>query len=480
MFLRFKNKWLIVLSLTAVACLVVIYSKENCFKSHTLSPHWPIEHYETVISYKFNEQEYTKRQGNLFRLLNHVDKSCNENIVVLLGKTVTKRSFDINYEFFQDTDILYLTGQKAPNEVYILEYLNTTNHVLVFTNQSSEMIPQAINSHTHIYQFNEIKHILRNRYSQNNTMCIWHKSYGDNNDQKIKEIVDNILFAHDSTQRKVIELGYLIEMLRLFKTDSEIRLIRKASEMIGQIFKEIMKWNIDPGNRISASFLSSYIEFRCKVMGFEAMAFSPVINHGRQSVMNNAPHSSMGKSESFESTDWIMLDAGCHFAGYATDITRTWPLTSLGEQRKPYVEIYNIVLSAHADCLTKLSKPAPVTLQTLNDVMLTSLSNGLQKLGIINSSLSANKKLELVRKFCPHFVGHYIGLDVHDSPSVHTGLAIQPGMVFTLEPGLYVPLGIKYAPLRYHGINVRIENMILMTKTGTEVLTSAASTFKPS
>ena len=433
---------------------------------------------------KFDEREYLSRQNKLFRLLRRIQKSCDDNLVILLGNRNIKRSRDINYNFFQDTDVLYLTGQNVPNEIYVLENINNnkSDSVLIFTNGSSEVTHQRP-SNSRTFTMDQIETVLREKYNRNQNICLWYKTYdADDIATAGKQDLTNQLITftmagetrHGAKEKRVMHLGYLTEMLRLIKTRNEIQFIRQISKAVSEIFKEIMTWRVK--DQIQVGFISSYFEFQCKRIGSATMAFRPVINNGHG--VKNRPHTSMKHMSSLESTDWIMFDAGCHINGYATDVTRTWPLSGKVKLNINYMNLYKIVLSAHESCLKECRREGG-SLETLNDVMLNSLSKGLQKLYIIPENLSPNKTREIVQEFCPHYVGHFIGLDVHDAPSLHTGITFQPGMVFTLEPGIYIPLGADFAPKSYHGLSVRIENMILITETGAEVLTSTAPIFQP-
>ena len=430
----------------------------------------------------FHKKEYNQRQNNLFRLLRQVQPSCDLNFVILLGKRNIKRSRDI--EFNKDTDVRYFIGRNIPKEIYILENRNdTSSEVLIFTNQSSEMIQKSI---FYTFAIEQIETVLRQRYDNINQsmVCLWQKTI-DNNDDKaddifVKEQPDH-LFAFISSsfgvgEKRVMQLGYLTEMLRLIKSENEIRLLRQITKAVGEIFNEIMSWRITD-RRIHVNQIAMFFEFKCKQLGGSgSIAFRPVINNGNS--IKNRPHTSIDQMSTLKSTDWIMLDAGCLVNGYATDITRTWPLSGIAKLRNNYLDIYKTVLAAYNDCLSACHKGT--SFETLDSLMLRSLSKGLKKLQIISDeNLSYNETRELVRKFCPHYVGHHIGMNVHDSPSLHSGITFEPGMVITLEPGIYVPLGANFAPVSYHGISVRIENMILITKNGAEVLTSAAPIFKP-
>ncbi|XP_066926558.1 xaa-Pro aminopeptidase 3-like [Clytia hemisphaerica] len=445
--------------------IFITRSFRRCFESHTSNVHQGWFQDMTFQPLGFQRREFKLRQQNLFNLLQHVtsNKSCDQNVVFLLANRNQKRSHDINYDFYQDRDALYLTGRNEPNEIIVLEKYRHKNSIgnLVFTRgvKTSNNIQQNVT----LFTLTDVETVLKARYKYHHT-CFWYKKSFhpviNNHTHSLLEIA-----SRDVKETIVSELGYFVQMLRLIKSREEIWILRRAAKVVSEIFKEIMNWKFD---QISSKYISSYFEYRCKLMGGENIAFSPVVSTGKS--IQNRPHTSTNVNKMLLSGDWVMFDAGCQFNGYATDITRSWPISGrLGPD--PRSMIYRIVQSAHDELLMRCR--VGVSLEMLHESMLNFLSEGLQSLSLILKNLSSNETRTHVRKFCPHFVGHHIGLDVHDTPSLHSGIPLQVGMVFTIEPGIYISLGADFAPKEYHGISIRVENMILMTSKGAEVLTSA-------
>ena len=168
-----------------------------------------------------------------------------------------------------------------------------------------------------------------------------------------------------------------------------------------------------------------------------------------------------------EERDLIILDGGCEVNGYASDVTRVWPVVSRFSSVQR--ELYEVVLRVQEECIHKI-RPG-VSLDDLQKVMLTSLGKELQRLNFIDSYLSENELSKQAARFFPQNVGHFIGMDVHDTAKLARGLPLQPGMEVTIEPGLYIPDTEVQLPEKYHGSGIRVEDVIVVSRDGGYVLT---------
>jgi Xaa-Pro aminopeptidase len=171
--------------------------------------------------------------------------------------------------------------------------------------------------------------------------------------------------------------------------------------------------------------------------------------------------------------DLVLIDAGCEYQYYASDVTRTFPINGrfTGEQRA----IYEIVLAAQEAAIAAAQPGAHFNVphETAIDVMV----DGLLTEGLLKGDKAEIVEAETYKKFCVHKTSHWLGIDVHDVGDYRvddTWRALEPGMVLTVEPGIYIAPDEADAPQRFRGIGVRIEDDVLITKTGNEVLTAAA------
>lgn len=167
----------------------------------------------------------------------------------------------------------------------------------------------------------------------------------------------------------------------------------------------------------------------------------------------------------------VLLDGGCEYFGYVSDVTRTWPVN--GKFSPAQVELYEAVLEVQRSCLS-LCSPG-VSLDHIYSTMLALLGRQLRQLGIIKASTSDADALKAARRYCPHHVGHYLGMDVHDTPELSRSQPLQPGMAITIEPGLYIGEDNDQAPERFRGLGVRIEDdVVIQDKGGPLILSSDA------
>jgi Xaa-Pro aminopeptidase len=174
----------------------------------------------------------------------------------------------------------------------------------------------------------------------------------------------------------------------------------------------------------------------------------------------------------------VLVDAGCEFFGYCSDITRTWPISGKFNDDR-HKSLYEMMLEVQTE-LIKETGPG-VTLDQLFRIMSTHLVKGLENLGIIKTGLANTNSAssDVALRFCPHHVGHHLGMDVHDVPTVERNEPLQPGMVITIEPGVYIRNVASQRDLltkvgkEFIGIGIRIEDDVLVTTDGQSVLSAS-------
>lgn len=263
----------------------------------------------------------------------------------------------------------------------------------------------------------------------------------------------------DKVPVKIVDSGELINPLRLTKSNWEIKNIKKAIEITKIAFEEIyekikfLKWEYE----VEAILKKVYIE-----NGSEGESFPSIVASGE-----NATYLHYNKNNSpIKKEDFLLVDTGCLYNGYASDITRTFiPSKKLSKEKE---EIWNSVLEVQENMIG-LIKPG-ISLCELNQICQREVAKKLIKLKILKNSLDEVLEKNLHKKYFPHRLGHWLGLDVHDADSYgmeDEKLKLKEGMVFTVEPGIYIP---EDEESRYKGIGVRLEDDVLVCKDGCEVL----------
>jgi len=257
-------------------------------------------------------------------------------------------------------------------------------------------------------------------------------------------------------------LDHLLHELRLFKSAGEIKLMEQAAKISAEGHKRAMAC-CKPGIReyeMEAELLYAFTR-----NGSRAPAYNSIVASGENACIL---HYNTNDAEVKEG-DLVLIDAGCEYEYYASDITRTFPAS--GKFSSEQKAIYEIVLAAQ-DAAIDAVAPG-VSWDAPHNASVKVITQGLVKLGLLEGKVSQLIKAEAYRDFYMHRVGHWIGMDVHDVGDYkiddHWRL-LEPGMVTTIEPGIYISPDNKKVEKRWRGIGVRIEDDILVTKQGHRIL----------
>lgn len=424
-----------------------------------------------------SRQEYERRRNNLLSVLANTNAGhkYDKHAVIIAGASTKLMTADIPYPFHQSTELLYFTGFQEPDAVLILESkdaLPLPHHNMIMflrpRNAQRERWdgPSAgVDAAVEFFGANEafpissLSSIIQRRYGDN-SHCLWHNHMDNDTHSKVQmelsKLFTNKHFKNPARQ----SLGYHSQILRLIKSPAEIDLIKKSAMIGAKAFARVML-STRPG--LQESVLQTILEYECKLQGAQSLAFPPVVAGGEAA---NTLHY-VNNTQILRNDDLVLMDGGCEFNGYACDITRTWPIN--GKFSQSQKQLYQIVLRVQLDCIKNCR--VGVSLDQLHQRMLWKLGMELQDIGIIEKRIPEVQLKKKASEFCPHHLGHYLGMDTHDTPLIHRGLPLQPGMVITIEPGLYIPKNAKHLPERYLGIGIRIEDDILVTEDGAHVLT---------
>ncbi|KAF9941249.1 hypothetical protein BGZ67_005484 [Mortierella alpina] len=253
-------------------------------------------------------------------------------------------------------------------------------------------------------------------------------------------------------------LSPLIQELRVVKSEAEIKIMRQAGEISGKAFIETMKFT-DP-SRLEHQIYAKF-DYECRMRGSQMMAYVPVVAGGSNALTMHY----VNNDQPLHDGDLILMDAGGELNAYASDITRTWPVN--GKFTEAQKDLYEVVLHANKECIKLCTEESGLSLNQIHDVSMRLTKEGLSRLGI--------KPLphDVDRRLYPHHVGHYLGMDVHDTGDISRSRVLKEGMVITIEPGLYIPRDPAY-PEKYQGIGIRIEDNVVIGKTAPHVLSVTA------
>jgi len=287
-------------------------------------------------------------------------------------------------------------------------------------------------------------------------------------DQKITNILNSLRAGQRqgvSAPGSIISLESITHELRLIKSAEEIKLMRKAAKIGVEAHFRVMK---ECQENLYEYQLESEILHQFGQYGTTASYDSIVASGSNACTLHYTDNRSKLKNG-----ELLLTDAGCEFEMYASDITRTIPISGVfTEEQKA---IYSIVLQTQKKAIESV-KPGQ-TFKNLQNDAIKSITKGLQKLGILSGNIDKLIANEAYKPFYMHGIGHWLGMDVHDvgsygNPRKGSVRKFEPGMVLTIEPGIYISSNNRQVEKKWRGIGIRIEDDILVKKNGNENLTN--------
>lgn len=253
-------------------------------------------------------------------------------------------------------------------------------------------------------------------------------------------------------------------MLRWIKSPAERAALRHSAHAATRAIRSCIAATT-ADNTTSEADLAALFRFKCDLAGAERLAYPSVVASGADACTVH-----YGRNDKrLRRGDLLLMDAGCEVGGYASDVSRTWPVS--GRFSPAQRVVYAHVLEVHQACIAACV--AGATLRDIHSLSVRMLSTALQDLGV---GRDANMVTGGYMPFYPHSVGHWLGLDTHDASSVAHDIPLEPGVVLTIEPGLYLAAG-PHVPPEFADIGIRIEDDVLIGADGrAEVLSAEAPT----
>ena len=261
----------------------------------------------------------------------------------------------------------------------------------------------------------------------------------------------------------IIDASSLLGNARLIKDDHEISLMRKACDISAEAHIEAMKSvkSIDSEQHIESLYCNEFSK-----RGGRFQAYTPIVAGGENACTLHY----VENNQNLKKSDLLLVDAGCEYEMYASDITRTFPVS--GKFSDEQLKIYEIVLEAMNAAIDQV-KPGNDIMQP-QEISERVITEGLIRIGLLEGDPEELHKSGAFKEFYMHKIGHWLGLDVHDAGDYMEGdeyMKFKPGMITTIEPGIYISSSMDVDD-KWKGIGVRIEDDILVTKDGNENLTS--------
>lgn len=403
------------------------------------------------------------------------------SIAIIPAAHEQTRSYDTEFKFRQDSDFWYLTGFPEPDSIAVIDPQNKKSPYTLYVR------PRDLEMETWFGRREGVEGAVKN-YKADRALSIDRFAVDlpkllDGHDKlyyrfSVDKGLDTQILDYLSAQRirrlkgaypphTIVDPTIIIGEMRLHKTAEEAEMMQTAATIAADAHILAMK-KVRPG--MNEGQVEAMMEAYMKNKGAGGVAYNSIVGGGANATILHYIENNMPLKDG----DLILIDAGAEYKGYASDITRTFPVN--GKFTQAQREVYDLVLDVQLKCIeyTKTGN----TVRGRQDYSIELLTEGMAKLGLLKGKTKDLIKKKAYLKYYMHGVGHYLGLDVHDAGRYFTDQTAKnsrpfaPGMVLTVEPGIYVPPNDKSAPPKYRGIGIRIEDDVLVTEDGNRNLTA--------
>jgi len=420
------------------------------------------------------QAEFKRRRRQLMRMMG------KDSIAILPAAATRVRNGDVHYPYRPDSDFHYLTGFAEPEAVAVLIPGRKQGEYILFCREKDTAKERwdgviagqegAVEEYgaDDSFPIADLNDILPRMLEQCERVY-YAMGCDPDLDQNMSNWISQIRSKARSgihTPQEFIALDHYLHDMRLYKSRSEIAAMRKAAKISAAAHKRLMT-ECTPGlweYQLEASFLHE-----CSRRGARQQAYPPIVGGGNNATVLHY----VDNASKLESGDLVLIDAGCEQDYYASDITRTFPVN--GKFTPAQAQLYQLVLDAQLVAIKQI-KPGNAY-NAPHKAAVRTLTRGLVKLGLLKGQPAKLVREEKYKKFFMHGTGHWLGMDVHDVGDYKIDghwRQLEPGMVLTIEPGLYIPRGSKGVAKKWQGIGIRIEDDILVTKDGCELLSADA------
>lgn len=396
----------------------------------------------------------------------------NNSAVIVFSAQEKTRSNDTEYHFRQDSTFYYFTGFTEPEAILVMVKRDEQLQTVLFNREKDELQEiwhgRRLGQAAALEQFDIDQALSVDELSEKlpelvaGCDTIYHDFF-DDNDSFIDDLLDSLKANPEwHTPQNLSDLRVISDEMRLIKQPQELDVMRQAAKISSAAHTRAMQ-------QCKAGMFEYQLEAEIlhhfAMNGARFAAYNTIVGGGENAcILHYTENESV-----LNNNELVLIDAGCELHGYAADITRTFPIN--GKFNTEQKAIYELVLKAQIEAI-KLLVPGN-TIKMANDVAIEIMIKGLMELGILNGDVKKLIEEDAHRAFYMHGLSHWLGLDVHDVGDYGgkgRTRVLEPGMTLTVEPGLYFT-ATPEIDAKWHNIGVRIEDDILITKDGNEVLT---------
>jgi Xaa-Pro aminopeptidase len=418
-------------------------------------------------------EEFARRRRQLMRLMGR------DSVAVLPAAAVHHRNSDVEYAYRQDSDFFYLTGFGEPEAVAVLIPGRVQAEYVLFVRdrdperETWDGRRAGTEGATRDYgaddafPISDIDEILPGLMENRSRVFYGMGTHADF-DQRLMAWVNGLRAQARNGKhppKEFVSLDHVLHDMRLFKSRGELDLMRHSAHIGAMAHVRAMR-SCRPGGsefEIAAEIVHEFRRHNADT------SYQPIVGGGANSCILHYRENDQPLHEG----ELLLIDAGCEYEYYASDITRTLPIG--GRFTPAQRAVYDIVLEANRAAIAKV-RPG----NSWNDphaAAVRVITQGLVKLGLLHGRVPTLEREGAYRRFFMHRTGHWLGMDVHDVGDYKVGdewRVLEPGMALTIEPGIYIAAGQRGVPRTLRNIGVRIEDDVVVTRDGAEVLTAAA------
>jgi Xaa-Pro aminopeptidase len=419
------------------------------------------------------QSEFKKRRK---QLMQQIGKG---NIALIGSAAIRTRNRDVDYPFRQDSDFYYLTGFNEPDSLAVFIPGRKQGEYILFCREFDEKKALWEGAHAGLegatehyeaddsFPIDDLDDILPGLL-ENKNKVFYPMGRDTDLDHHLLEWINNIRSQSRTgviAPGELVSLEHILHEMRLFKSAEELKLMRRAADVSANAHIKAMQ-KCKPGMyeyQIEAEIIYHFIQD-----GLRAVAYPSIVAGGKNACVLHYTEN----SDKLKSGDLLLIDAGAECDHYAADITRTFPVS--GHFSEPQKQLYQLVLDAQYAAIAQIKPGLPWHLA--HEASVETLTKGLVSLGLLSGKVSKLIKEEKYKQFYMHRIGHWLGMDVHDVGDYKLDQEwrlLEPGMVLTIEPGLYIPADCTAVEEKWRGIGIRIEDDVLVTAKGHEILTGA-------
>lgn len=425
-------------------------------------------------------------KSQLKEFMRRMDK---DSVAIIPAAREAVRSHDTNYRYRQNSDFFYLTGFEEPDAIAVIAPSREKKFTLFVRPRDLEQeiwtgyrsgVEGAVRDYGadeafKIDEFDEkLPQIL-------DGPSVLYYAFGHTLAEIDQKIIRQLTTFRESNRRPfeppttIVDPTLILHEMRVLKTPEEIEIMQRAADIAAEAHVEAMK-AVEPG--MMEYEVEAMIEAYFRKHGSAGPSYTSIIGGGGNATILHY----IDNKDELKDGDLLLVDAGCEYKGYASDITRTFPVN--GKYSEAQAEIYDVVLETQKSCVDMV-RPG-VRLEDLKTHSIEMLTEGMVRLGLLKGEPKKLIEEKKYMQFYMHNLGHFLGIDVHDAGRYYHKGESRPaevGMVMTIEPGIYVspdtsriPEGFnKDIPAKFLGIGVRIEDDVLVTENGSRVLTDKVS-----